>query len=92
MIPHRHPLNQSALYKLTSPLQLAKRLQWDVDELEKLANRVDNYTCFPTGKAKKRDVQKPKRRTQALHKRIAIWLLSIPIENGTFLPIENCTL
>ena len=77
MISPRYPLSQSPLYKLTSPLQLAERLKWDVDELEKLANRVDNYTYFHTGKAKKRAVQKPKPRMRALHKRIATWLSRI---------------
>ena len=77
MIPYRYPLSQSPLYKLTSPLQLAERLKWDVDELEKLVNRADNYIYFHADKAKKRAVQKPKRRMQALHRHIAIWLSRI---------------
>ena len=79
MISPRYPLSQSPLYRLTSPLPLAKRLKWDVDALEKLVNRADNYTCFNIGRTKKRAVQKPKRRMQALHKRIATWLSRIEI-------------
>ena len=75
----RYPLSQSPLYRLTSPLQLAERLKWDVEALEKLVNRVDNYTCFDIGRAKKRAVQKPKRQMQALHKHIATWLSRIEV-------------
>ena len=70
----RYPLSQSSLYKVTSPSQLAKRLNLDIDELERLVNRGDNYARFHTGTTKRRAVQKPKGRLRALHKRVAIWL------------------
>ena len=70
----RYHLSQSPLYKVTSPSQLAKRLDLDINKLEKLVNRGDNYARFYIGTTKKRAVQEPKIRLRALHKRIAIWL------------------
>ena len=62
---------------VTSPSQLAKRLNLDIDKLERLVNRADNYARFYIGTTKKRAVQKPKGRLRALHKRIATWLSRI---------------
>lgn len=73
----RYPLTQSPLYKITSPRRLAEVLGLDVAELEDLANRLDNYKHFKVGKKKKRDVQEPKDRLRAIHKRISRWLARI---------------
>ena len=73
----RYHLSQSPLYMVTSPLQLTKRLNLDVDKLERLVNREDNYVRFYIGTTKKRAVQKPKERLWALQKRIAVWLSRI---------------
>jgi RNA-directed DNA polymerase len=69
----RYPLNQSKLYKITSPKDLAKRLGIEFQELEDLANRNDNYKRFNIGK-KKRAVQEPKDRVRQIHRKIARWL------------------
>ena len=73
----RYPLEQSPLYKITSPRRLAEVLGLDEAELEELANRLDNYKRFKVGKTKKRDVQEPKDRLRAIHKRISRWLARI---------------
>lgn len=73
----RYPLSQSQLFKVTSPRRLAEILGLEEVELEELANRLDNYKRFKVGKAKKRDVQEPKDRLRAIHKRISRWLARI---------------
>ncbi len=70
----RYPLNQSPLYKVTSPAELAKRLGVDLAELEDLTNREDNYKRFMVGKQKKRAVQEPKDRLKAIHLKVTRWL------------------
>lgn len=73
----RHPLNQSQLYKVTSPAVLAKRLGVELTELEDLANRVDNYKRFQVGKKKKRAIQEPKDRLKQAHLKVTRWLSRI---------------
>jgi len=73
----RYPHTQSPLFKITSPRRLAEILGLDEAELEELANRLDNYKRFKVGKTKKRDVQEPKDRLRAIHKRISRWLARI---------------
>lgn len=72
----RYPLHQSQLYKVTSPAELARRLDIELAELEDLANRGDNYKRFKVGK-KKRAVQEPKDRLKKTHLKIARWLSRI---------------
>ena len=69
----RHSLDQSQLYKVTSPAELAKRLGLSLEELEDLANRTDNYKRFKVGE-KKRSVQEPKEHLKSLHLKIMRWL------------------
>lgn len=73
----RYALNQSQLYKVTSPTELAKRLGIELAELEALANRADNYKRFKVGKHKKRCVQEPKDRLKAAHLKVTRWLSRI---------------
>ncbi|WP_288929237.1 reverse transcriptase family protein [uncultured Maritimibacter sp.] len=73
----RYPVSQSPLFKLSSPRRLAKVLGLEEQELEELANRSDNYKRFKVGKTKKRDVQEPKEKLRAVHKRISRWLARI---------------
>jgi hypothetical protein len=73
----RHPLDQSQLYKVTSPAELAKRLGIELVELEDLANRGDNYKHFKVGNKKKRAVQEPKDRLKKAHLKITRWLSRI---------------
>lgn len=58
----RYPSHQSPLFKVTSPAELAKRLDIELFELEDLANRSDNYKRFKVGHQKKRSIQEPKDR------------------------------
>ena len=73
----RYPLDQSQLFKTTSPAELAKRLGISLAELEILANRNDNYKHFKAGKEKKRAVQEPKDRLKQLHLKVTRWLSRI---------------
>lgn len=73
----RYPLNQSQLYKVTSPEVLAKRISIDLSELEDIANRDDNYRHFKVGEGKKRAVQEPKKRLRKIHSKIKDWLSRI---------------
>lgn len=73
----RYPLDQSQLYKVTSPAELAKRLKISLPELEELADREDNYKHFFVGKKKKRAVQEPKDRLKQIHKKVTRWLARI---------------
>lgn len=47
-----HALNQSQLYKVMSPADLARRLGILAEDLEELANRTDNYKRFKVGAQK----------------------------------------
>lgn len=76
----RYPLNQSRLYKISSPQDLARRLNMGWQELEELANRSGNYIHFPMGK-KKRKIQNPKPRLKALHRKITRWISCIETPN-----------
>ncbi|MEO1200689.1 MAG: reverse transcriptase family protein [Pseudomonadota bacterium] len=73
----RYPLNQSNLYKVTSPANLAERFQLELAELEDLANRRDNYKRFEVGKKKRRAVQEPKDRLKSIHLKVSRWLSRI---------------
>ena len=73
----RHPINQSQLYRITSPVQLASRLGVGLIELEELANKYNNYKRFQVGKGKKRDIQEPKDRLRRVHRKIMRWLARI---------------
>ena len=73
----RHPINQSQLYRITSPAQLALRLGISLMELEKLASKPNNYKRFKIGKGKKRDIQEPKDRLRRVHRKIMRWLARI---------------
>lgn len=79
MITHRLPyaLDQCALYKVTSPKMLVARLsvaslQYSVEELEALANGVNNYSVRIQQQAgrKARKIEEPKPRLQKLHGRV----------------------
>ena len=69
--------SQSRLYKVTSPSDLARRLNLGAEELEGLFNRTDNYKHFRVGAARNRYVQEPKEHLRVFHKRIAVWLARI---------------
>lgn len=73
----RYLLAQSPLYKVTSPKRPAEILGLGENDVEELANRLDNYKRFKVGKVKKRDVQEPKDRLRAIHKCISRWLSRI---------------
>ncbi len=73
----RYPFAQSPLYKVTSPRRLAAILGIEEGDLELLANRPDNYKRFKIGNVKKRDIQEPKGKLRAIHKRISRWLAKI---------------
>ena len=77
----RHPINQSQLYSVTSPMQLATRLGISMVELEELANQSNNYKRFKIGKGKKRDVQEPKDRLGRVHRKVMRWLSCIETPN-----------
>lgn len=69
----RHPLNQSPLYKVTSPKRLAEVLGISLPDLEHLiAAEHDNYQVFDVTRSDggKRKIEQPKARTQGLHRRV----------------------
>jgi RNA-directed DNA polymerase len=70
----RYPSHQSPLFKVTSPAELAKRLDIELFELEDLANRSDNYKRFKVGHQKKRSIQEPKDRLKRAHLKVTRWL------------------
>lgn len=72
-----HALNQSQLYKVMSPADLARRMDIPAEDLEELASRTDNYKRFKVGAYKKRQVQEPKDRLKQAHKKVARWLSRI---------------
>lgn len=76
----RYAIEQSRLYKVTSPKDLAKRLGIEEADLEALANSPANYKRFKTGTTKKRAVEEPKDRLKAVHKKVGRWLgrLEVP--------------
>jgi RNA-directed DNA polymerase len=67
-----YALDQCALYAVTSPTMLAKRLDLPLADLEELANRSDNYLVRPQRKAsgKVRWIEEPKARLQRIHGRV----------------------
>lgn len=75
----RHPLHQSRLYHVTSPKDLARRLDIDVEALENLVSCDNNYKRFKIGKGKKRAVQEPKDRLKQIHVKVTRWLSRIQI-------------
>ena len=77
-----YALDQCALYAVTSPAMLAKRLDLPLDDLEELANRFDNYLVRPQQKASGgvRWIEEPKARLQRVHGRVhqlAAWELKV---------------
>ncbi|HVJ42670.1 MAG TPA: reverse transcriptase family protein [Dongiaceae bacterium] len=78
----RYAVNQCALYKVTSPSQLADRLRISLSDLEAIASRKDNYNVFSkTINGKVRTVEEPKLKLQQLHKRINDLLARIATPN-----------
>lgn len=67
-----YPLDQCALYALTSPAMLAKRLGLPLADLEELANQPDNYLVRPQEKPSggTRWIEEPKARLQRIHGRV----------------------
>lgn len=67
-----YSLDQSPLYKLQSRRKLAELFDLPIKDLEKLANRPDNYRIFTIGKdkAKPRQVEEPKPCLERLHRRL----------------------
>lgn len=67
-----YPLHQCALYALTSPAMLAKRLDIGPTELEDLANRPNNYLVRSQQKTSggTRLIEEPKPHLQRIHGRV----------------------
>lgn len=68
-----YPLNQSPLYKLSSPKKLAEQLSIELSKLEALAAAKEkNFRVFSVGQSggKSRVIEHPKPLTQSIHKRI----------------------
>jgi len=65
-------LNQSPLYKVKSPRQLASILNVPLQDLEKAAKRTDNYRVFFVNKntEKCREVETPKPHLEFIHVRL----------------------
>lgn len=68
----KHHLNQSPLYKLKSPRQLAALFNLPLQDLEQLAKRTDNYRTFLANKNtdKCRQVEAPKLHFEFIHRRL----------------------
>lgn len=64
-----HPKNQSRLYNITSPAQLAERLLVKPDSLNLLLSADDNYIRW-TDKKTGRPIQQPKPLLEGVHKRV----------------------
>lgn len=71
-----YPNNQSRLYKITSPAQLAERLFVKPEQLDLFLNAVDNYIRW-TDKKTGRPIQQPKRLLDGVHKRVGVLLSRI---------------
>ena len=69
-----HPLHQSVLYKISSPLVLANKLGLELFDLDAILGGFDNYRRFEVGKIKKRAIQEPKSILKNIHSKIARWL------------------
>ncbi len=67
-----YSLDQSPLYKLRTRRKLAALFGLSVNELEKLADRPDNYRLFVIGKDKNkpRQVEEPKPYLERIHRRL----------------------
>lgn len=67
-----YALNQSALYAVTSPAMLAKRLDMRLDDLERLANNTSNYLIRSQDKPSggSRIIEEPKANLQKVHGRV----------------------
>jgi len=74
-----HPLDQSPLYKLKSRAKLASLLGFNLKEIEDLANNPNNYTVFFISKGikKSRQIEKPRPKLEATHRKLFNWLRSI---------------
>lgn len=74
-----YPVSQSPLFKLKSRGKLARLLDCNRRDLEKLANRSDNYTVFTkmSNIRTPRVIEKPRPRLEAIHRKIFNWLRSI---------------
>ena len=69
----QYPLNQSPLYKVTSPRRLSDILHFDLGTLEKVvSDQKSNYKIFPLAKTngKKRMIEAPKHPLKRIQKRI----------------------
>ncbi len=71
-----YPKNQSRLYKITSPAQLAERLLVEPDQLNRLLKADDNYLRW-TDKKTGRPIQQPKPLLGGVHKRVGVLLSRI---------------
>ena len=67
-----YPLDQCALFAITSPAMLANRLRVPLGELEELANLGNNYRIWNEEKPSggQRLIEEPKPKLQALHERV----------------------
>ena len=81
---NRYPLNQSALYKVTSPRRLAKILYIDLETIEKITDdQKANYNFFFESKKNggKRKIEAPKYLLKKIQRRIGDLLSRIePVE------------
>lgn len=71
-----HPKNQSRLYKITSPAQLAERLLVEPDQLNRLLKADVNYIRW-TDKKTGRPIQQPKPLLAGVHRRVGVLLSRI---------------
>ena len=76
----QYPMNQSPFYKLSSPNQAARLFKMELTEFERLVGvGAGNYENFDIehDNGKIREIESPKRRTQALHKKACKFLTRI---------------
>lgn len=77
-----YPLNQSPFYKVTSPRKLAEILNIDLRDLQELLDHKHaNFNLYERDKpgGGKRQIEEPKPRLQALHKRVCKLLCRIEV-------------
>lgn len=68
-----HPRNQSRLFRVTSPTQLAERLGIESADLTMLERARENYIRW-VDKETGRDIQRPKPKADRVHRRAAVFL------------------
>lgn len=63
-----YPLDQSPLFRITSPKKLANILKIELSDLQDLVDHKNNYQIYEIGNLKKRLIEEPKERLQNLQK------------------------